>query len=125
MNDTTTAASALQRATDELYRQCPKSVAAHEHRKAMSGVGAHASAMRRMIEGAARYVDAHRGDFDCPVADDHYCGPELAAILVALERLLSGPIGGLDGGTCDRALHDIAKAAGWPDGLEEARGVIR
>lgn len=65
-----------------------------------------------MLRAWAHYADSHRSRYGSPVGDDGFLGPEWGRIGRGILALLNGEIGGMDGGTLDGMIRDIAKANG-------------
>lgn len=70
------------------------------------------AAMVRMLRGWEQYALAHRKACDAPIGDDGVLGSEWQAVGEALNGLLIGDIGRLDGGTVDSFIRGVMEANG-------------
>jgi len=64
------------------------------------------------ITGWAEMAAAHERMYDSLIGEDGVLGPAWKAIGESLITMLNGERGGLDGGTLDRLIRDIADAGG-------------
>lgn len=80
---------------------------------ALSTAGEFDTALASILRGLAKYADDHQNRYQSPLADDYVLGPAWLAALAGLLTLLNGETGRLDCGDVDRAIRDVAEAAGF------------
>lgn len=68
-------------------------------------------ALRSMLLGLAEYADAHSRRYHSKIGDDGVLGREWAAMLSGARGLLNGELDRFDGGTLDKAILAMARAA--------------
>jgi hypothetical protein len=66
-----------------------------------------------MLCGLTEYAGAHVRQYGSPIAEDGVLGVAWRESLAGLRQLLNGELGRLDGGTLDRAILELYKAAGF------------
>lgn len=74
-----------------------------------------ARAIAGLIKAAGLYCDVHKKQYESPIGEDYVLGKGLLEILSGTATLLNGELGGLDGGTCDQLLRDIARLNGYTE----------
>lgn len=72
-----------------------------------------------MLRALARYADDYERRFKSPIAEDYVLGKDWLAMLTGLVGLLNGETHRLDCGDVDRAVRDVAEAAGFTRDLEQ------
>jgi hypothetical protein len=70
------------------------------------------SALARMIDGWARYADAHRERYEAGIMDCGVMGPAWEQIGKGLRTMLNGELGNLDAGTLDEIIGGILRNEG-------------
>lgn len=69
-----------------------------------------------MLEGWAKYADAHRARYESGIGEDYVLGDEWETIGRSIRALLNGECGRFDCGTLDAFLSDTLHAEGFdPD----------
>ena len=67
-----------------------------------------------MLRALAKYADHHAKRFG-PLGDDYFLGAAWLDCIKGVRAMLNGETGRLDCGDVDRAIIDVAKAAGFPE----------
>lgn len=71
----------------------------------------------RMVEAAATYADDYRKRYGVLIGDDGVLGQAWLTVVKGICGLLNGECGGLDCGTVDALLRDMAASQGFEDEL--------
>ena len=69
--------------------------------------------LRHLITGLAVYADQHKRRYDSNIAEDNILGAAWLDMWQGVRTLLNGELWGLDGGTLDALLLQIAEVAGY------------
>ena len=72
-----------------------------------------------MLRALARYADDHERRYGVRIAEHYVIGADWLASLTGLVGLLNGETHRLDCGDVDRAVRDVAEAAGFTRDLEQ------
>lgn len=65
------------------------------------------------LAAVALYADTHENRFGSPIGEDYVLGEGIKQILSGVRVLLNGELEGLDGGTLDAMILNLAQAMGF------------